>query len=91
MIGPPERAPAVAPSGAFLAAGHRPCSPTKDVLRVECTVPTASYHVHKLIEKYGRNGNMMKWREMLKADCPKRDTRLHDRCDLICPDVPKVL
>jgi hypothetical protein len=31
------------------------------------------YHVHKLIEKYGRKGNMMKWREMLNADCPKRD------------------
>jgi hypothetical protein len=43
------------------------------------------YHVHKLIEKYGRMGNVMKWREMLNADCPKRDTRLHDRCDLICP------
>jgi hypothetical protein len=39
------------------------------VLRVECTVPTASYHVHKLIEKYGPNGNMMKWREMLNAVC----------------------
>jgi hypothetical protein len=47
------------------------------------------YHVHKLIEKYGRNGNMMKWREkMLNADCPKR---LQDRCDLVCPDLPKVL
>jgi hypothetical protein len=31
------------------------------------------YHVHKLIEKYGRNGNMMKWREMLNADCPRRE------------------
>jgi hypothetical protein len=47
--------------------------------------------LHKLIEKYGRNGNMMKWREMLNADCPKRDGRLHDRCDLICPDLPKVV
>jgi hypothetical protein len=49
------------------------------------------YHVHKLIEKYGRNGNMMKWREMLNADCPKRDGRLNDRCDLICPDLSKAL
>jgi hypothetical protein len=40
----------------------------------------------------GRKGNMMKWREMLNADCPKRDaSQLHDRCDLICPDLPKVL
>jgi hypothetical protein len=75
LIGPPERAPAVAPSGAFLATGYRPCSPTKDVLRVECTKcdRRGRYHVHKLIEKYGRKGNMMKWREMLNADCPKRD------------------
>jgi hypothetical protein len=49
------------------------------------------YHVHKLIEKYGRQGNMMKWRDMLNADCPKRDARLPDRCDLICPDLSKVL
>jgi hypothetical protein len=51
-----------------------------DVLRVECQMrPQGRYHVHKLIEKYGRNGNMMKWREMLSADCPKRGARLHDR------------
>jgi hypothetical protein len=32
-----------------------------DVLRVECTKcdRTGRYRVHKLIEKYGRNGNMM--------------------------------
>ena len=41
--------------------------------------------------KYGRQGNLMKWREMLNADCPKRDARLSERCDLICPDLPKVL
>jgi hypothetical protein len=36
-----------------------------DVLRVECTKcdRKGRYHVHKLIERYGRNGNMMKWRE----------------------------
>jgi hypothetical protein len=35
---------------------------------------------------------MMKWREMLNADCPKRDaTGLHARCDLVCSDLPKVL
>jgi hypothetical protein len=47
-----------------------------DVLRVECTNKCdrkGRNHAHKLIEKYGRNGNMMKWREMLNADCPKRD------------------
>jgi hypothetical protein len=42
-----------------------------DVLRVECTKcdRKGRYHVHKLIERYGRKGNMMKWREMLNADC----------------------
>jgi hypothetical protein len=33
-----------------------------DVLRVECTkcARKGRYHVHKLIEKYGRKANMMK-------------------------------
>jgi hypothetical protein len=36
-----------------------------DVFRVECTKcdRKGRYHVHKLIEKYGRIGNMTKWRE----------------------------
>ena len=33
------------------------------------------YRVAKLIEKYGRKGNMMKWKEQLNGDCPKRDSR----------------
>ena len=60
-----------------------------DVLRVECTKcdRNGQYHVHKLIEKYGRqHGNMTMWRNMLNGDCPKRDGRLHDRCDP--PSVP---
>ena len=38
-----------------------------DVLRVECTkcARKGRYHVHKLIEKYGRKANMMKWKEQL--------------------------
>jgi hypothetical protein len=45
-----------------------------------------------LIEKYGRKANMMKWKEQLNGDCPRRDAHgLHERCDLICPDLPKVL
>jgi len=33
-----------------------------DVLRIECTKSDCNghYHVHKLIEKYGHMGNMMK-------------------------------
>jgi hypothetical protein len=49
------------------------------------------YSVAKLIEKHGRKGNLMVWREMLNGDCPKRDARLHDRCDLVCPDLPNNL
>ena len=64
-----------------------------DVLRVEWTKcdRKGRYSVARLIEKYGRKGNMMKWREMLNADCPKRDGRLNDCCDLVCPDLPKVV
>ena len=48
--------------------------------------------MHKLIEKYGRKGNMMKWKEQLNGDCPRRDVHsIQERCDLICPDLPKVL
>jgi hypothetical protein len=48
-----------------------------DVLRVECTrcERKGRYSVAKLIEKHGRKGNMMAWREMLNADCPRRDAR----------------
>jgi len=51
-----------------------------------------SVHIRKLIEKYGRKANMMKWREQLNGDCPRRDAHsMHERCDLVCPDLPKVL
>jgi Transposase DDE domain group 1 len=50
------------------------------------------YSVRRLIEKYGRKANMMKWKEQLNGDCLKRDAHsMHERCDLICPDLPKVL
>jgi hypothetical protein len=46
-----------------------------DVLRVECTRcgRKGRYSVRKLIEKYGRKANMMKWKQQLNGDCPKRD------------------
>ena len=65
-----------------------------DMLRVECTRcgRKGRYSARKLIEKYGRKGNMMKWREQLNGDCPRRDAHsITERCDLICPDLPKVL
>jgi hypothetical protein len=53
---------------------------------------TGVYYLHRLIEKHGRKGNMMKWKELLNGDCPKRDAHsLQERCDLICPDLRKVL
>jgi hypothetical protein len=64
------------------------------VLRVERSKcgRKGRYQVHKLIAKYGRNGNLMKWKEKLNGDCPRRDApSFHERCDLICPDLPKVL
>jgi hypothetical protein len=40
---------------------------------------------------FGRDSNMSAWLSDLKGDCPKRDGRLNDRCDLVCPDLSKVL
>jgi hypothetical protein len=64
-----------------------------DALNVECTkcARKGRYRVRKRIEKYSRKGNLMKWKEQLNGDCPRHDSRLHDRCDLVCPDLPKVL
>jgi hypothetical protein len=44
-----------------------------------------------LLANQGREGNLMKWKEQLNADCLRRDARIHDCCDLLCPDLPKVL
>jgi hypothetical protein len=34
----------------------------------------------------------MKGKKQFNGDCPKRDVHaLHERCDLICLDLPKVL
>jgi hypothetical protein len=44
-----------------------------DVLRVEPTKCTRKgrYNVRRLIEKYGRKANMMKWKEQLNGDSPQ--------------------
>jgi hypothetical protein len=39
--------------------------------------PQGPLHVERLIEIYGRKGNMSKWLSDLKGDCPKRDARRH--------------
>jgi hypothetical protein len=64
------------------------------MLRVECTrcERKGRYNVAKLLAQHGHRGNMSKWLSDLKGDCPKRNAaRPHERCDLICPDLPKVL
>ena len=35
-------------------------------------------------------GNVMKGKEQLSGGCTKRNSRLTDRCDLVCPDLSKV-
>jgi hypothetical protein len=35
---------------------------------------------------------MSKFVSDLKGDCPRRDVHsLHERCDVLCPDLPKAL
>ena len=64
------------------------------MLRIECTrcQRKGQYSVAKLIAQHDLRGNMSKWVTDLNGDCPKRNAlQMHERCDLICPDLPKVL
>ena len=64
------------------------------MLRIECTrcARRGQYSVAKLIAQHGHRGNMSKWVSDLRGDCPKRNApQLHERCDLICPDLLKAL
>ena len=46
--------------------------------------PKGRYSVRRLIEKYGRRANLMKWKEQLNGDRPKRDAHsMLERCDLL--------
>jgi hypothetical protein len=60
------------------------------VLRVECThcQRKGRYHIHKLIEKYGRKANMMKWKEQLNGESEAGRTSV---ARPLRPDLPKVL
>jgi hypothetical protein len=63
-------------------------------LRIQCTrcPRKGCYIVAKLLAQYDRRGNIEQWLSDLKGDCPKRNAaQLHQRCDLICPDLPKVI
>ena len=62
------------------------------MLRIECTrcARKGRYSVAKLLAQHGHRGNMSKWVSDLRGDCHKRNAaHLHERCDLICPDLPK--
>ena len=62
------------------------------VVLIVLLVRKGRYNVAKLVAQYGRSGNMSKWVSDLRADCPKRNApQLHERCNLICPDLPKML
>jgi hypothetical protein len=75
----------------MLTALPRPRAPLVAGWPIRCS-RNGRYSVRKLVEQRGRDASMMKWKERLNNDCPKRDVpQLHDRCDLICPVLPKVL
>ena len=62
------------------------------MLQIECTrcARKGRYSVAKLLVEHGHRGNMSKWVSDLRGDCPKRNAaHLNERCDLICPDLPK--
>jgi hypothetical protein len=83
---PPDGNITVMPRWAYFIFGD--IEDKLDLLRVECTkcARKGRYSVRRLI---GRKANMMKWREQLNGDCPRRDAQgLHERCDLTCPDLP---
>jgi hypothetical protein len=64
------------------------------MLQIECTrcARKGRYSVAKLLVEHGHRGNMSKWVSDLRGDCPKRNAaHLNERCDLICPDLPKAL
>src|ERR1700730_8970361 len=64
------------------------------MLQIECTrcARKGRYGVAKLLVEHGHRGNMSKWVSDLRGDCPKRNAaHLNERCDLICPDLPKAL
>jgi hypothetical protein len=79
-------------SRSYLAFGH--IEGKLAMLRVECTrcKRAGLYRVAKLIELYGRDGNMTDWVWRLKQDCPRHSAPVvRERCDLICQDLPKVM
>jgi hypothetical protein len=63
------------------------------VLRIECTrcERKGRYLLPKIILQYGRMASMMARKSSSPVTAKRNAPRLHDRCDLICPDLPKVV
>src|SRR5262249_26124726 len=56
------------------------------------SAPRGRYRGRRVLEKYSPKANKMEWKEQLNGDCPRRDAHsMLEHCDLICPDLPKVL
>jgi hypothetical protein len=67
---------------------HADCTHMRKAFDIEDICGSGAQPPHRS----ARSGNLMKWKEQLNGDCPRRDARsLHERCDLICPNLPKVL
>jgi hypothetical protein len=65
-----------------------------EMLRVACSKCDRSgqYSVAKLIERHGRDGKLVDWKEEITADCPKRANQLAvtDLCGAYFPDLARV-
>jgi hypothetical protein len=78
-------------SRTYLASATSKASSTCSASNAPSATARGRYSVAKLIAKHGRMANMMKWREQLNGDCPKRfDVSLYERCNPTCPDLPQV-
>jgi hypothetical protein len=63
-----------------------------DVLRVECTWCGRKGRYHEADREIRTPRPHDEMAHQLNGDCSKRDAaQLHERCDLICPDLPKVI
>jgi hypothetical protein len=50
------------------------------------------YAVRRLIERRGRDGKLIEWKDEITADCPrKKAANYNDQCAARCPDLPRVL
>ena len=65
-----------------------------DLLRIRCDKcgRDGCYGLSRLINKRGRDGEVIDWLDEITADCPKKTVRnMNDPCGAKCPQLPKVL